>query len=205
MESKPIEGLRVMAKILLIEDNYELLRLYAKYLQASHHIIQPSMTAEAALDVFGQAKFDLIISDLRLGSFSIERLIRRLKRVNEEGTPVLVISAHLDIYEEVCHAHGLHQMLAKPIDKQAMVDKVKLILDGAKATKNSARVIAVDFSKEDKSQLVIQSNGASVSDKVDDTLAITGLAEAARIAPNDTPSDSTEPTSDSAEEDEDNP
>ena len=118
-----------MASILLLEDNYNLLRLYSKALTAAGHKVEPSMTVEAALDVFGQLRFDLIISDLRVGSFSIDRLIRRLKRLHDDGTPVLVISAHMDLYQTLCDECDLNDMLAKPFANQALVEKVTSMLN----------------------------------------------------------------------------
>jgi DNA-binding response OmpR family regulator len=117
-----------MATVLLLEDSHELLRLYMRYLTRDGHNVEPFMTAEAALDVFDQVKFDLVISDLRLGNFSIERLIQRLKRVHEAGTPVLVISAHLDSYQDLCIDSGLIHYLAKPIEKQQLLNKAKQML-----------------------------------------------------------------------------
>jgi DNA-binding response OmpR family regulator len=117
-----------MASILLLEDNYDLLRLYSKALTAAGHRVEPSMTVEAALDVFGQLRFDLIISDLRVGSFSIERLIKRLKKLHDDGTPILVISAHMDLYQPMCDESELSDTLAKPFEHHELLDKVSSML-----------------------------------------------------------------------------
>jgi DNA-binding response OmpR family regulator len=117
-----------MASILLLEDNYQLLRLYSKALTSAGHKVEPSMTVEAALDVFGQMRFDIIISDLRVGSFSIERLIKRLKKLHDDGTPILVISAHMDLYHPMCDEAELCDTLAKPFEHHELLDKVASIL-----------------------------------------------------------------------------
>jgi DNA-binding response OmpR family regulator len=124
LKERPI----AMSSILLLEDTYHLLRLYTKNLVRAGHKVKPSMSVEASLDVFGQVQFDLIISDLRVGSYSVERLIKRLKRLQDDGTPILIISAHLDSYYGLCEENGLRNMLAKPFENHVLVDTVTEIL-----------------------------------------------------------------------------
>ena len=119
-----------MASILLLEDNYNLLRLYTKFLTANNHTVEAVMAVESALDVFDQSNFDLIISDLRLGAYSIERLIKRLKQIqNVNQVPVLVISAHLDTYQDLCIESGLKNALSKPFGKRELTSVVDKILN----------------------------------------------------------------------------
>lgn len=126
----PIESQLTMASILLLEDTYHLLRLYTKSLVRAGYQVKPSMSVEASLDVFGQLQFDLIISDLRVGAYSVDRLLKRLKRLQDAGTPILIISAHLDSYYDLCEENGLYNLLAKPFENQVLVDIVTEILEG---------------------------------------------------------------------------
>ena len=118
-----------MPKILVLEDDYFLLRLYTKTLRAAGYDIEPSLSVEIALEVFGYEDFDLIISDLRVGTFDVEKLIKRLQRLLEaRQVPILVISAHMDMYEAQCRSAGLQYLLPKPFSNQALREKVAEIL-----------------------------------------------------------------------------
>ena len=121
-----------MTSILLLEDNYKLLRLYTKFLTSYGYDVEPIMAVETALDVFSHGKFDLIISDLRVGSYSISRLIKRLKKINvKSNIPILVISAHIEVYEKECHEVGIDELLAKPFGREDLIVKVEQILSQA--------------------------------------------------------------------------
>ncbi|MDQ7027600.1 MAG: response regulator [Anaerolineae bacterium] len=124
LKERPI----AMSSILLLEDTYHLLRLYTRSLVWAGHKVKPSMSVDASLDIFGHVQFDLIISDLRVGSYSVERLIKRLKQLQDGGTPVLIISAHLDSYYGLCEENGLHNLLAKPFENHVLLDTVTEIL-----------------------------------------------------------------------------
>lgn len=120
-----------MARILLLEDEYFLLRLYAKALTAAGHAVDTAMNVESAFELLAQQSYDLFISDIRIGQFDGETLIARLGAIYEPTScEILVISAHMERYESLCRAVGLVHFLPKPFANATLVETVQRVLSG---------------------------------------------------------------------------
>jgi len=120
-----------VARILLLEDEYFLLRLYTKALRAAGHEVDGAMNVEAAFDLFGQNSYSLFISDIRIGRLDGETLIERLGQMYEPSRcEILVISAHMDRYQIICETAGLRHFLPKPFSNAALVEAVERVLSG---------------------------------------------------------------------------
>lgn len=120
-----------MAQILLLEDEYFLLRLYAKALRSAGHEVDAALNVEAAFELFNQNAYALFISDIRVGRLDGETLILRLGEIYDPGRcEILVISAHMDRYQSQCEAVGLRHFLAKPFSNAALVETVDRVLQG---------------------------------------------------------------------------
>ncbi|MCA9913564.1 MAG: response regulator [Anaerolineae bacterium] len=121
-----------MARILLLEDEYFLLRLFAKALAAAGHDVDTAMSVEAAFELLEAHSYDVFISDIRIGQFDGETLIARLGEIYvPSNCEILVISAHMERYESLCRAVGLRNFLSKPFANATLVEAVQKILKGS--------------------------------------------------------------------------
>jgi DNA-binding response OmpR family regulator len=121
-----------VARVLLLEDEYFLLRLYTKALRAAGHETDGAMNLEAAFELFDQHSYSLFVSDIRIGRLDGETLIQRLGQIYDPAQcEILVISAHMDRYQDVCRSVGLQHFLPKPFSNAALVEAVENILRGS--------------------------------------------------------------------------
>jgi len=119
-----------VARILVLEDEYFLLRLYTKALRAAGHDVDGAMNLEAALELFNDHSYALFISDIRIGRLDGESLIQQLGQIYAPAQcEILVISAHMDQYEQHCRAVGLQHFLPKPFSNAVLVAFVERILN----------------------------------------------------------------------------
>ena len=118
-----------MIRILLIEDDYQLLRLCTRLLQNAEFEVIPAATQHAALDMFRRYKsFSLCISDINVGSYNPMMLIRELYGLRQlSRTPMLMMSAHMDQYQMVCEESNL-PYLAKPFSNQEFVNRAQALV-----------------------------------------------------------------------------
>lgn len=120
-----------MADILLLEDEYFLLRLYTKALQAAGHTVTGALTREAAFDEFAKQPFDVFIADIRIGRMDAYEHIRQLGQLQQQSDcQFLIISAQLPLYIQACDEAGLLHRLAKPFSNQRLVSAVASLLRG---------------------------------------------------------------------------
>ena len=97
-------------RILIIEDNLSLRRLYNKVLRrANVEIIEAESVAHAKKIIENQS-FALVISDVELQDGETFHIIQQC---SEAGTPVIAISAY-ENYRGKCIEAGAKHFLAKP-------------------------------------------------------------------------------------------
>jgi|GEM_PF-6323138 len=116
----------VMARILVIEDNYQLLRLCTRLLQNEDYEVYPAAAYHAALDMFRlYGQFALCISDIEVGAYDSTIMLKDLHRLGEHyHTPILLMSAHIERYQLLCDALNM-PYLEKPFLNQAFLECVR--------------------------------------------------------------------------------
>ena len=112
-----------MPHLLLIEDDYQLLRLYTKMLEAGGCTLVSTTTVQAAREMLRRSEqpFDACVSDAQVGLIDPSLLLRDLSQIRGKyDVPVLVISAHLEKYQRLCDELRLLS-LAKPFQKNELL------------------------------------------------------------------------------------
>lgn len=125
------------SKILLIEDESDLSRLFEHALQRDGHQIRRAAEAEAGLKSFRSWKPDLILLDIVLPGMSGLELLETLRRESE--IPVILISGRrrpADLALGQKHGAGY---LAKPFSLGELRARVKLVLGRARAKQARAK------------------------------------------------------------------
>ena len=111
-----------MARILIVDDEESLARIYAHYLRASGHDPVIAPTGHSALSA-AQAQPDLILLDLGLPDITGDEVLRRLRRREDTAQiPVMVVSGDPDAAEIVgrVDATGVLGVLQKPLSPSAL-------------------------------------------------------------------------------------
>ena len=88
-----------MFKILVVEDDNSLKRLFCKTLEKNNFITFPAESAAEALDILDEESIDLIITDIMMPGIDGFDFIRQLRDANID-LPVLIITAKSDIMDK---------------------------------------------------------------------------------------------------------
>ena len=115
-------------KILLVDDDPDLLRLLSIRLKAEGYDVKAVESGAAALVTAGTFHPDLVITDLRMDQMDGIGLLNELQR-RYPGLRVLMVTAHGTIPDAVTATKsGAFAFLTKPIDKQELLDNVERAL-----------------------------------------------------------------------------
>jgi DNA-binding NtrC family response regulator len=116
-------------RILVVEDDREMSRFLEQLLSEEGYAVELAHDGPAALEIFQQRQFDLIISDLMMPRMKGTELIRRLKE-NHFQVPVLVITAFgtIESAVEAMKAGALHY-ITKPFRTDEFLIHVQRALE----------------------------------------------------------------------------
>ena len=118
-------------KILLVDDESDLLRLWRLRLESKDYEVAVAESGEEAMATFSAFKPDVVLTDLRMPGIDGMALFEALRKLNK-SVPVIIITAHGSIPEAVeATRQGVFSFLTKPIEGSA------LLLEVAKAIEAS--------------------------------------------------------------------
>lgn len=116
------------AKVLLVDDNIDLLKLMSIRLRPFKFELKTVTSAEEALSTLAVWPADLVITDLQMSGMSGMELFQTLQRDNPL-LPVIILTAHGTIPEAVeATESGVSSYLTKPFDSDVLVEKIKIAL-----------------------------------------------------------------------------
>jgi two-component system, NtrC family, sensor kinase len=111
-----------MHKILLIDDEPDILRVLGISLRADGYAVQTASSGEEALAIFARETPELVITDIKMPGLSGIEVLREVKNINAE-TEVIIITGHGDIDSAIEALHfGASDFINKPVrDKQLTI------------------------------------------------------------------------------------
>lgn len=128
------------AKILIVDDDPELLRLIGVALQRAGYKPMAAQTAEEALEKVRSQKPDLIILDVMLPGASGIELCRQLRSQSQTlPLPIIMLSARVQVDDKIEGLEaGADDYLTKPINPREMVARVTSQLQRSERLRNAA-------------------------------------------------------------------
>ncbi len=123
---KNIERRRIEPKILMVEDNPELLQLLESVME-NHFQVVTAPNGKEALQILSQESVDFIISDVMMPELDGVELCARVKgAVQTSHIPFILLTAKSS-YEHQLHGYeaGADDYIPKPFNLELMVLKVK--------------------------------------------------------------------------------
>ena len=127
------EGDNAMFKILVVEDDMSLNRLFCRTLQRHNYQTFEADNALTALTILENEYIDLIITDIMMPKMDGFEFIQQLRESNID-IPVLIITAKSDIMDKQTGFNlGADDYMVKPIDINEMILRVSALLRRAKS------------------------------------------------------------------------
>ena len=118
-------------KILLVDDEVDLLRLWRLRLESKGYEVAVAKSGEEALATFTTFKPEVVLTDLRMPGIDGLALFEAVRRQNK-AVPVIIITAHGSIPEAVeATRHGVFSFLTKPIEGADLLREVEKALEAS--------------------------------------------------------------------------
>ena len=103
------------AKILIVDDERDLVDAYVRLLERAGHRCLGAFDANEAIQIIDAESPDLVITDLSLPDTSGIEIVRHM-RAKSKTTPIIVMSGHnTPELNEAAHAAGANISLLKPV------------------------------------------------------------------------------------------
>ena len=115
-----------MLKIMIIEDDLDLLHGLRFLLQAYHCKICPLSDADEILKTVGLLQPDLILLDIKLDHSNGLDVCREIKNSYLKNIPVYIMSGLPDVDKKAYDA-GADYFLPKPFDSETLLAKIKTL------------------------------------------------------------------------------
>ena len=115
-----------MLKIMIIEDDLDLLHGLRFLLQAYHCKICPLSDADEILKTVGLLQPDLILLDIKLDHSNGLDVCKEIKNSYLKNTPVYIMSGLPDVDKKAYEA-GADYFLPKPFDSETLLAKIKTL------------------------------------------------------------------------------
>lgn len=116
-----------MKHVLLIEDDVDLLQLFAAALKEAGFLVTKfSDPIKACLDFEANPySYDLVLSDIRMPGMSGLDLVRRIKNINNRVNVILMSAYEIDNLDSKLRQLGLDTFLQKPIHIEKLISAIK--------------------------------------------------------------------------------
>lgn len=104
-----------MSRILIIDDEETIRELLSRRLSGRGYEVETAVNAESAEMLMLHEKFDLVITDVRMGVISGTDFIRSLRRVHRSRVPVIVMTGFPQQKAfDAAREYGVIRFFAKP-------------------------------------------------------------------------------------------
>jgi two-component system response regulator GlrR len=145
------------AKLLIVDDDQNLLELVKAKLTASNFQVSVALDGEEALTLAKSSDFDLSIVDLRLADQDGMTLMERLHAL-DPGMPVIILTGHASVEGAVeAMTRGAYTYLRKPFDPHELLLQVNRALDNCKLAFENQRLRGLLKEKYDFDNIVAKS------------------------------------------------
>src|SRR3990170_4273389 len=142
------------AKILVVDDDKNLLELARTKLNAATYEVTTALQVEEALEAVKGGSFDLSIVDLKLADQDGISLMEKLHSVNPD-MPVIILTGHASVEGAVeAMQKGAYTYLTKPFDSRELVWQIARALESRKLASENLRLRGLLKEKYDFANIV---------------------------------------------------
>ncbi len=125
------------SRILIVEDDKDLLEALSVTLKNAGFIVDMALNAESALEQVKEKRFSVIISDVNLGKMSGIDLLHSIKS-NFNDIAVILMTAYGKVSDAVgAIQHGALDYITKPFDAKDVIEKIRSVISKSIITPDS--------------------------------------------------------------------
>lgn len=119
-----------MARILVVDDDPDILKIVEKVLSMNQHTVYMASDAMKAMDLLNASTYDLLISDANMPRFSGFELVRTVKNNKRFHRMAICMLTGLREKKDITKAirAGVDDYIVKPIDPALLLNKIEAIL-----------------------------------------------------------------------------
>jgi DNA-binding response OmpR family regulator len=115
-------------RLLLVEDENQLLNAYAKGLKQEGYALDMAHNGEEALDFFSINTYDLIILDLNIPKIHGINVLKQIRQSNQE-IKIIIVSANRSIDQRIEGLdNGANDYMLKPFDFSELKARIRALL-----------------------------------------------------------------------------
>jgi DNA-binding response OmpR family regulator len=149
-------------KILVVDDDLELLHLIGFTLRAAGYLIVEATDGPSAIRAYETERPDLVVLDVNLPHLSGLEVLRRI-RGGESPAPVMMLTVRSSEEDQVRALDlGADDYLTKPFSPRTLTARVRALLRRAGEHERPTPLVAGPFSLDPEMQTVSLSGGAAV-------------------------------------------
>jgi two-component system alkaline phosphatase synthesis response regulator PhoP len=131
-----------MSKILIIEDEPELVKVLKSYLEQGGFEVLTSYRGDAGLTTWESNRPDLVILDLNLPGMDGLDVARAIRR--QSDTPIIMVTARVEETDRLIGLElGADDYVTKPYSPREVVARVRAVLRRASSAQSPAREIRI--------------------------------------------------------------
>jgi len=130
-------------RILVVDDDREIVRLVRTYLERSHFEVLTAYDGETALHIIRREHPDLVVLDLMLpgrDGLDVTRVVR--SDAGLAALPIIILTARVEDHDKIVGLElGADDYVAKPFNPHEVVARVRAVLRRVQGENSAARVI----------------------------------------------------------------
>lgn len=150
-----------MEKILIIEDEIELVRVLRSYLEQSGYQVLEAQRGDKGLALWEQHKPDLVILDLNLPGMDGLDVARHIRQKSD--TPILMLTARVEETDQIVGLEiGADDYVTKPFSPKVVVARVRALLRRTKDERTAEPIIRVADLEIDPAAHTVQRGGEEI-------------------------------------------
>ena len=174
-------------RILIIEDNPDILANLYAYLEPKGHVLDSAMNGYAGLAMLAQHDYDVIVLDVMLPGLTGLELCQKLRGKLQKSTPVLMLTARDTLQDKVAgFDSGADDYLVKPFSLLELEIRLKALLRRAQGKTTPAAVLTVGDLRFDMEKFEVQRAGQPlILTKTGYTILKCLMREAPKLVPRD--------------------
>jgi len=134
---------RNMTKILIIEDEPELVRVLRSYLETANYFVDSSGRGDSGLEMWKTTQPDLVLLDLNLPGMDGLDVAKEIRK--QADTPVIMVTARVEEIDRLIGLElGADDYITKPYSPREVVARVKAVLRRAGSIQRKSNLLQAD-------------------------------------------------------------